>query len=151
MRKCFFKWIMKNSSALNILKCPQLLVPNCSTTVDSGSGKQGITKRVKQEGIAISLFPSSHQHEKNTSASDQTPQYIPTKHPRTATSHFKKVRSYWERKKSVQRSIQFLNMSIDFIKIFYVWHFMRFDILEKAEFYPKNGRNLVSWHKSSCL
>lgn len=44
---------------------------------DSGSGKQGITKRVKQQGIATSFFPSSHQNEKDTSAFDQIPQYIP--------------------------------------------------------------------------
>lgn len=43
----------------------------------SGSGKQGITKRVNEQGITTSFFPSSHQNEKNASAFVQIPQYIP--------------------------------------------------------------------------
>lgn len=111
---------MKNSSALNSPKCPWLLVSNCSTTADSGSGKQGITKRVKQHSITTNPFLSAHQNEKSTSAMTRYLSTFPTKNLMTTTSNFKKVCSYWERKNSVQ-SIRFLNASIDFIKIFSIF------------------------------
>lgn len=60
----------------------------------------------------------------------QIPQYKPCPTSYNGHKSFAKVSSYRERNKSVQKSVQFLNMSIDFTKIFSVWHFTRFDILQ---------------------
>lgn len=125
--------IMKISSAPNSTKCPWLLVVPLQWTPAQASKE---LQRVKQQGIATSLFPSSHQNEMNTSAFDQICQYTPYQTSYDSHKSFQKSMVLLRKKKSVQ-SVQFPNMSIDFIKIFSAWHFMRFDILQKAGFYPK--------------